>query len=408
MNPKEISINDFTYSLPESRIAIFPLAERDQSKLLIYKESEIREDQFLNLDHYLPPGSRLFFNDTKVIEARIEFFKASGARIEIFCLEPTEGIGGISEKMKAGSPQIWNCLIGGASKWKPGLILEKTLQGPKNQFSLFARYAGKTEAGFGIEFSWTDDSVSFAEMLQLAGAIPLPPYLHRAAVPEDASRYQTVYANQPGSVAAPTAGLHFTPAVINKLTAKSIQSSFVTLHVGAGTFKPVKADKLEDHYMHSEFIDVSVSVIRDLANMPEEQLFCVGTTTLRTLESLYWLGVKAAEKILAEDQDIRVEQWEPYTLPDHYSKEKALNALAEWMETTSRPHLYAKTQILIAPGYRIRTVRGLVTNFHQPQSTLLLLVAAFIGPDWKKVYEYALDNDFRFLSYGDACLFFRN
>jgi len=406
-DPRALSIIDFTYSLPEERIAKYPLAERDASKLLIYKEGIIAEDIYRNIDRHIPKDSILVFNDTKVVEARLLFQKPTGGVIEIFCLEPHEQYQDITTAMLQHEKVLWHCLIGGASKWKHGQILEKKIIYNSNKLVLKARYIEKKVGSFIVELYWNDLALSFAEVLHLFGAIPLPPYIKREAEIRDAERYQTVYAHYEGSVAAPTAGLHFTETVFKELREKNIDKDFVTLHVGAGTFKPVKTDVMKDHEMHAEYFTVSKSTIQNLVAHLDKNIIAVGTTSLRTLESLYWLGVK--QSTVDSQQSMEITQWEVY---DHKEKmistKEALENLIQSMTAKDLDNLIAKTQIIIAPGYEFKIVNSLITNFHQPQSTLLLLVAAFIGKNWKEVYDYALENNFRFLSYGDGSLLWRN
>lgn len=411
-HPKEISIHDYTYSLPEERIAKYPLAERDASKLLIYRESEIREDQYKNISHHLPENSLLIFNNTKVVEARLLFQKPTGGVIEIFCLEPHEQYPDITTAMLQQGKVLWQCLVGGVSKWKTGQTLEKKIKEGATEIIVQANYIEKRNDSFIIELCWSPVALSFAEVLHHAGAIPLPPYIKRAVEESDTERYQTVYAHFDGSVAAPTAGLHFTDAIFNELAKKNIQTDFVTLHVGAGTFKPVKADTMQEHDMHAEFIDVTKATIENILTNLDNNIIAVGTTSLRTIESLYWLGVKQFEVRSSKfevkpESSLSLLQWEAYELNEkNISVKDSLQALLLWMNENKLERLLAKTQILIAPGYQFKIIKGLITNFHQPQSTLLLLVAALIGDDWRKVYDYALQNDFRFLSYGDGSLLF--
>ncbi len=409
MHPKKLSILDYTYSLPLERIAHHPLVQRDQSKLLVYSNGEISTDRYQHIHKYLPEQSLLVFNNTKVVEARILFKKTSGATIEIFCLEPHQQYPDITTAMLQRQSVKWRCLIGGASKWKHGQILEKKIQHLQQEIILQAKYLEKVNDSFSVELSWSSPELSFAELLHTAGVMPLPPYIKREAVAEDAERYQTIYAATDGSVAAPTAGLHFTTEIFTALREKKITTDFVTLHVGAGTFKPVKAATMETHEMHAEFIDVSLETIKSIIENVGKYITAVGTTSLRTLESLYWLGVKS---IIYTDRSLRelyVQQWDPYELnSDDITVTQALNALENKMKNEKKERLITTTQLLIVPGYNFRIVDALITNFHQPQSTLLLLVAAFIGEDWRKVYEYALENDYRFLSYGDGCLLQRH
>lgn len=443
MHPKDLSIKDFSYDLPDERIAKYPLAERELSKLLIYNGSGIEEvaskspneasaaqnpeslnpkisqSTYQNISEVVPEGSLLVFNNTKVLEARILFQKPSGATIEIFCLEPDDRYPDITTAMLQSGKLWWKCLVGGAKKWKEPLLTKTILQGDK-KILLTAERKAQIEDYYLIEFNWDDNSLSFAEILHAAGLIPLPPYLNRTAETSDLDRYQTIYAKYDGSVAAPTAGLHFTDTIFEKLASKNISKEYLTLHVGAGTFKPVKAEKIEGHDMHSEFIEVRFDFIQKLidqiskqdinlgnTNLPSfnsSQIIPVGTTSMRTIESLYWLGVKTILNRDIKLIDLVVHQWDPYNIDAAgISATSALTALLHWMQNNETELLITKTQIIIAPGYNYKIAQTLITNFHQPQSTLLLLVSALIGDDWKKVYQYALENEFRFLSYGDGC-----
>ena len=406
-DPRTLSIKDFTYSLPEERIANYPLPERDASKLIVYDQGNISEDTYRNIANHIPQQSLLVFNDTKVLEARLLFQKATGGIIEIFCLNPYQGYADIATALQQHEKVLWNCFIGGASKWKHGQILEKKINHKEKDFVLKAKYIDKSGDSFLIELSWDNPSLSFAEVLHLSGAIPLPPYIKRETEASDGERYQTVYAEYDGSVAAPTAGLHFTEKVFEKLQKKNIHKNFVTLHVGAGTFKPVKSETMALHEMHSEYFTVSKSTIENLIHHLDKKIIAIGTTSLRTIESLYWLGVKSAMNNRQWANELS--QWEAYDLmSQEVSARNALQILLELMKSKRLEALSAKTQIIIAPGYEFKIVNGLVTNFHQPQSTLLLLVAAFAGNGWEKIYEYALRNDFRFLSYGDGSLLWLN
>lgn len=404
-NPRSLAIADFTYDLPEERIAARPLEQRDDSRLLVYKEGSISESTYKHIADQLPAGSLLVFNNTRVVQARLLFTKSTGGAIEIFCLEPDTRYPDITTAMGQTGSVSWTCLVGGAGKWKPGLILEKRLVAGTDNILLTAAMESRQTEGFTIRFEWSPAQKSFAEILQLAGRIPIPPYIKREADETDTQRYQTIYAEQEGSVAAPTAGLHFTPAIFQSLQQKNIETAFVTLHVGAGTFKPVKSERIEGHDMHAEFIDVDQAAIRQLIRH-HNRIIAVGTTSLRTLESLYWMGVKASLNPSVSLQELEIRQWEVYDslLRLNIPVETALKHLSDWMENRQAKRIICKTQILIAPGYTIKMVKALVTNFHQPQSTLLLLVAAMIGDDWKKVYQYAMQNGFRFLSYGDGSL----
>jgi len=405
-HPKDISILDYTYSLTDEQIAKYPLAERDESKLLVYKGGVIEESVYKNLAAHLPADTLLVFNNTKVVEARLIFTKATGGVIELFCLEPHDQYPDITTAMLQKGKVLWKCLVGGAKKWKAETLV-KEIQVEAETIQLSAVMLERLNDYFLIELSWNKDTLSFAEILHIAGLIPLPPYLNRQADEKDKATYQTIYAAHDGSVAAPTAGLHFTKRLFDNLEAKGISHQFVTLHVGAGTFKPVKAATMQEHEMHAEFIDVSLELIESL--LTNNTIIPVGTTSLRTLESLYWLGVKVLSgALLVVSENGGLTQWDAYELPQDVKKEEALSALIHWMKDNNLNRLITKTQLLIAPGYQLRIAKGIVTNFHQPQSTLLLLVAAIIGNDWRKVYEHALANNFRFLSYGDGCLLFKS
>ena len=402
MDPRNIRIQDYSYILPEERIAKYPLANRDDSKLLIFKNGEIQNDVYRNIASYLPTDSQIIFNDTKVIEARLHFQKSTGGVIEIFCLEPSEQYADITTAMTQHGSVFWKCLIGGASKWKHGMVLEKKLKQHNEELTITAKIHDREADTFIIEFNWNPSTLSFAEVLHSAGAIPLPPYIKRDVEPNDAERYQTIYARENGSVAAPTAGLHFSSSIFGDLKKKRIDIHYVTLHVGAGTFKPVKATTLGAHEMHPEFFEVHIDFMQSL--LSGKKRIAVGTTTARTLETLYWLGVKTMQQPFIQIHDLHLEQWEAYELPQDVSSMEAIQNLLEWMKKNEISRLITKTKLLIAPGYRMRLVNILVTNFHQPQSTLLLLVAAVAGENWKKIYDYALQHEFRFLSYGDGCV----
>jgi S-adenosylmethionine:tRNA ribosyltransferase-isomerase len=410
MHPKDISILDYTYELPEEKIAVFPMSQRQDAKLLIYKAGMLEEDQYKNIAQHLPANSLLVFNDTRVIPARVLFEKATGAVIEIFCLEPYETISEYSILMAQKEKIKWKCLIGGASKWKEGdLVKHFVVQGEAAE--LRAQLIQKLADAYVVEFSWKPAQLSFAAIIDQAGETPLPPYIKRKALAEDKESYQTIYAKQEGSVAAPTAGLHFTPSIFSTLAAKNIQAAYITLHVGAGTFKPVKAALLENHPMHAEWLDVSLQTIETLIENIGNGIVAVGTTALRTLESLYWMGVKATLQPEIKLAELMIQQWDVYEAALHnceLTPSAAFSNLLSWMKSNNCERLIVQTQILIAPGYRYRVVKAIVTNFHQPQSTLLLLVAAAIGEDWKKLYQFALENKYRFLSYGDGSLLFLN
>lgn len=408
MHPKDISISDFTYHLPEERIAAFPLEERDASKLLVYKDGKITEDIYKNIAEHIPADSLLVFNNTKVIQARILFQKPTGGIIEIFCLEPYEELNGYDVVMNKKGRVKWKCMIGGASKWKEGGLSKKLKVNTETEAEVKAVLVEKLTDAYVVELSWQPAHLAFAEVIALFGDMPLPPYIKRKAAPTDKERYQTIYAKHEGSVAAPTAGLHFTENVFASFKEKNISKAYVTLHVGAGTFKPVKANVLEGHEMHSEWIDVHIETIEQLINSTGN-IFAVGTTSLRTIESLYWMGIKTILNPSITTDSLPIEQWNVYEPPlreTDLSASTALESLQQWMKRNQIQRLFTHTQILIAPGYQYKVAKGIITNFHQPQSTLLLLVAAAVGDDWKKIYAYAMKNDFRFLSYGDGSILF--
>lgn len=399
--PFQLSISDYHYELPPERIAKYPLEERDASRLLIYKGGKIREDVYRNITKYLPEGSRLFFNDTKVIRARLFFKNSRGGKIEIFCLDPAAHKD-LALCMSSLSPVRWNCMIGGLSKWKDEKLSLET-----GSFKLNAALVSNENNHPVVEFSWSPAGLSFAEILDACGALPIPPYLKRETEHIDLDRYQTLYAKHEGSVAAPTAGLHFTDRIFDSLLRKNILPRYLTLHVGAGTFKPVKSEQMRDHEMHAETIDVKREMIEDMLKDPNPFRVAVGTTSLRTLESLYWLGLKLHDHPGTMPEELVLTQWEPYQeRTEEISADAALQSLLLWMDRHGLGRLLCSTSILIAPGYRFRLTHALVTNFHQPGSTLILLVAAAVGNDWKRIYAYALEQGFRFLSYGDGSLLF--
>jgi S-adenosylmethionine:tRNA ribosyltransferase-isomerase len=408
LNPQALSIDEFDYSLPDERIAQHPLSERDASKLLIYRQGQLSHSLFSNITEYIPSDSLLLFNDTKVFQARIIFHKPTGARIEIFCLEPIAPTADYQVAFSNPGECFWKCLVGNNKKWKNGILTLQVLVNQK-EVILKAEKINQTGETSIVRFSWEPEQLSFAVLLEQSGLVPLPPYIHREADSEDKERYQTIYARLKGSVAAPTAGLHFTDQVFASLKLKNISSAFVTLHVGAGTFKPVSASTLGEHEMHAEQISITRSLLQQLIsqNNPNttRKVIPVGTTSMRTIESFYWLGVR---KIKGKFDAVNpaVLQWDPYDpeLDSDIPMLESMEALLEHLIGTGEDELIASTQLIIAPGYRYRVASGLITNFHQPRSTLLLLVSALIGEDWKKVYDYALLNDFRFLSYGDSCL----
>jgi len=402
---KILDINGFDYPLPASRIALFPVAERDQSKLLVMKDGSLSEDVFANLPQHLPSGSLMIFNETRVIHARLVFHKPSGSRIEIFCLEPVAPVSDVQLAFQQKEHCTWKCLVGNAKRWKSGkLILNAEVAGRDTE--LVVEMKERLGDSFLVEFSWTSGGTAFADILDVFGKIPLPPYIGREVTDRDNVTYQTVYARHDGSVAAPTAGLHFTPAVFRVLSAKNIMKNNITLHVGAGTFRPVSAASLLDHIMHSEQVIIPATVIENILRYKPNQITVVGTTTVRSLESLYWQGVKWLRGE-STDPHLEVGQWDPYK-PEYQgvTLDESLQKVLEVLNVHGLDEIKGYTSLLIAPGYEYHIPDAIVTNFHQPKSTLLLLVSAFVGDDWKKAYDYALVHGFRFLSYGDSCLFF--
>ncbi len=396
--PSNLSISDFNYPLPDERIAKYPLAERDQSKLLVYNNGSITEDVFRNLAAHLDADSVIVTNNTKVIRARMEFFKDSGARVEVFCLEPHEPAEYSTMFSQTGSC-VWLCYVGNSKKWKNGPLTKQIGNGQKSTTLSITRVGTDRDAQL-IRFEWDNSNIAFGEIVDWAGQIPIPPYLNRKSEAIDDVRYQTIYSVEKGSVAAPTAGLHFTQAVFDSLQSKGIEHLNVTLHVGAGTFKPVQTETIGEHPMHIEHFVLSDEILKPLCDN-KKKVVAVGTTTVRTLESMYWLGVKAK---LGLENPLDLGQWEAYSLPDTVSVSDAFAALLDLLHQSGHQELTASTCIMIAPGYQYKVVNHLITNFHQPQSTLLLLVSALIGDNWHRVYDYALAHDFRFLSYGDSCL----
>lgn len=402
-DPRHIRISDYNYPLPDERIAKFPIAQRDHSKLLVYDKGKVGEDVFLHLPEYLPKGSLMVFNNTKVIQARMHFRKDTGALIEVFLLEPAEPAD-YELMFQTTGRCSWYCLVGNLKKWKDG-TLNRQFSIREKEYIIKATRGPIHGTSHRIDFEWTGD-VSFAEVIDAMGELPIPPYLNRETQESDKTTYQTVYSKIKGSVAAPTAGLHFTPEVLADIDAHGIEREELTLHVGAGTFKPVKSEEIEGHQMHTEFISVRRDTIEKLIRH-NGCAIAVGTTSVRTLESLYYMGLKVMKTPDLIECQLHVAQWEPY---DEINKKTIVNsidslrALADWMDRQHLDVLHSSTQIIIAPGYDYRIVKMLVTNFHQPQSTLLLLVSAFVKGDWHKIYDYALAHDFRFLSYGDSSL----
>jgi S-adenosylmethionine:tRNA ribosyltransferase-isomerase len=406
MNPRGINIKDFSYELPDDKIAKFPLKKRDESKLLIYKNEKIGESLFKNIDTEIPENALIIFNNTRVIHARLLFKRASGAQIEVFCIEPLDHL---DYQLAFASKETctWKCMVGNAKRWKEGEILTKDVVTPNGTIQLTVEQQGKSGELFVVKFSWNEPELFFAEVLHHAGILPLPPYLNRDTEVSDEERYQTIYAKIQGSVAAPTAGLHFTDEVFEKLAAKNITRDEVTLHVGAGTFKPVKSETLAEHEMHEETLFVTLSTLKNIYSCLNENrsLVAVGTTSTRTLESLYWHGVKLIQHSAKDLVDIS--QWTPYeTDTANISASQSIKAIIDRLEAGNETVLQGSTQIIIAPGYTFKIVNVLITNFHQPENTLILLIAAFAGKDWKNIYEYALQNNYRFLSYGDSSILF--
>ena len=408
MSTKQIHISDYSYELPDERIAKFPIAERDHSKLLIYNKGEVGEDVFYHLPHYLPEGALMVMNNTKVIQARLHFRKETGASIEVFLLEPYAPAD-YEQMFQQQERCSWLCLVGNQKKWKAGTMLERQCSIKGTPCTIKATRVGEHGTSQLVEFEWTG-GVSFAEVLDAAGELPIPPYLNRATQESDKTTYQTVYSKIKGSVAAPTAGLHFTQRVLSDIDAHQIEREEVTLHVGAGTFRPVKSETIGEHPMHTEYIAVRRQTIERLIAHHGEAI-AVGTTSVRTLESLYYMGLKVLDNPDLTEEQLHVNQWEPYEMADGSSERSdvpasvaALQALLDWMDRHQLSVLHSSTQIIIAPGYDYKVVKMLVTNFHQPQSTLLLLVSAFVHGDWRKIYDYALAHEFRFLSYGDSSL----
>ena len=401
MDTKHIQISDYNYPLPDERIAKFPLAERDHSKLLIYRHGEVSEDTFYNLPGYLPKGALMVFNNTKVIQARMHFRKETGALIEVFLLEPANPTD-YELMFQTTGHCSWLCMIGNLKKWKEG-TLKREFDVKGKHLTLSATRIKEVHTSHWVDFDWDNPDVSFAEILDAVGELPIPPYLNRETQESDKKTYQTVYSKIKGSVAAPTAGLHFTERVLADLDAHGIDREELTLHVGAGTFKPVKSKEIEGHEMHTEYISVHRQTLEKLI-AHEGRAIAVGTTSVRTLESLYYMGAKLAEHPDATEEELHVNQWEPYDTHPTLTAVEAIRNVLNYLERNHLNALHASTQIIIAPGYEYKIVKMLVTNFHQPQSTLLLLVSAFLHGDWRKVYDYALAHDFRFLSYGDSSL----
>ena len=406
-SPKQLNILDFSFVLPDEKIAKFPLENRDESKLLIYKNATISDGIFKQIDTYLPENCLVVFNNTRVVHARLLFNRLTGAQIEIFCIEPLHHLD-YQQAFVSKQTSTWKCMVGNAKKWKEDW-LEKQVETPLGDVILKATKKENTGELTVVEFTWNNNYLAFAEVLHYAGILPLPPYLNRKTEAADEERYQTVYAKVAGSVAAPTAGLHFTPDVFEQLKQKQITVDEVTLHVGAGTFKPVKTEALVDHEMHEETLYVELSTLKNIATClsAKNTLVVVGTTSMRTLESLFWHGVKIVLNKAAKEVEIK--QWDAYELDaGEITSYQAITAIIHSMEKDNEYMLVGSTQIILAPGYQFRLVDALITNFHQPENTLILLIAAFVGKDWRIIYEHALANNYRFLSYGDSSLLFKN
>lgn len=398
---KHIKISEYNYPLPDERIAKFPLSIRDQSKLLVYRQGRINEDVFTSLPNYLAAGSLMIFNNTKVIQARLHFHKETGALIEVFCLEPvapSDYVFAFQQTRKCS----WLCMIGNLKKWKEGK-LSREVEVKGVSLTLTATRGECRGTSHWVDFEWSNDEFTFADILEVVGELPIPPYLNRDTQESDKETYQTVYSKIKGSVAAPTAGLHFTPSVLNALKEKGVECEELTLHVGAGTFKPVKSVQIADHEMHTEYISVNISTIERLI-AHGGQAIAVGTTSVRTLESLYYIGVKLSTNPDANQDELHVDQWQPYENRETLTAVESLQQIYDYLFRHQMETLHTSTQIIIAPGYEYHIVKAMVTNFHQPQSTLLLLVSAFVKGDWRSIYDYALEHDFRFLSYGDSSL----
>lgn len=405
---EKLLIQSFDYPLPDERIAKYPLAERDHSKLLVYRNAQVSEDVFYHIGNYLPKDSLLIYNNTRVIQARIVFHKSSvssvqGARIEVFCLEPIEPH---DYQLSLGSSTscVWKCMVGNLKKWKAGLLSLSVGHG-SDAVTLYAERLSTTGNTHEIRFTWDNSTCSFAEILDRLGELPIPPYLNRATEESDKTTYQTVYSRIKGSVAAPTAGLHFTNSVLDDLRERGIRMAELTLHVGAGTFQPVKSEDANQHTMHTEIIAVSADTIRDIRDNVGH-IVAVGTTSMRTLESLYFIGLQMVAH-RASIERIHVGQFEPYEVECSLTTAQSMQAILDYLGVTHQDTLHAETQIMIRPGYEFHVVDQLITNFHQPKSTLLLLVSAFVKEDWHTIYDYALGHDFRFLSYGDSSILFR-
>jgi len=398
---EHINIDEYNYDLPEERIAQYPVKERDASKLLIYRNGDLYTDIFRNIPRYLTPDNLLVFNDTRVINARLLFKKDTGSNIEILLIEPLSP-SDYDQVFSSHGPVEWKCMIGNLKKWKKG-FLSGAFSKNKKSYILIAEKVGSQAEAWRIRLKWKPDDISFGDVELSAGHIPLPPYINRKDEESDYIRYQTVYGLINGSVAAPTAGLHFTEKVLENILNKGISTARITLHVGAGTFQPVRTNDITKHEMHCEHISVKRETIEALLQ-GDRKVIAIGTTCVRTLESLYWLGKKASQEALSNSEDLFVGQWEPYMSKKNITVRKSLESLLDIMDRSGTDILHAATRIIIIPGYEFKMINGMVTNFHQPGSTLLLLVSAWLGKDWKKIYDFAINNNYRFLSYGDSSL----
>jgi len=401
MDTKHIKISDYNYPLPDERIAKFPIAQRDHSKLLLYKHGEVGEDIFYKLPKYLPSGALMIFNNTKVIQARIHFRKETGALIEVFLLEPADPTD-YELMFQTTSTCSWLCMVGNLKKWKEG-VLKRDFEIKDENLTLVAERIKEQGTSQLVKFTWDNANITFADILETVGELPIPPYLNRETQESDKETYQTVYSKIKGSVAAPTAGLHFTESVLKDLDDHGIDREELTLHVGAGTFKPVKSKEIENHEMHTEYISVHRSTLEKLIRH-EGKAIAVGTTSVRTLESLYYIGIRLSKYPEATEEELHINQWEPYDTNPTMLAVDSIKEILSYLDRNGLNALHTSTQIIIAPGYKYKIVKMLITNFHQPQSTLLLLVSAFVNGDWHKIYDYALAHDFRFLSYGDSSL----
>lgn len=403
-NIRQLQISHYNYNLPDDKIAKYPLHQRDASKLLLYDGVQVSTSRFGELPGLLPEGSLLLFNNTKVIHARLLFHKETGAQIEVFCLsphDPADYVVNFQQRRHCS----WHCMIGNARRWKGEPLLMEIPSG-SSIVRLKAEKTGTSGSDTVVQFSWDNEEFTFSELLEIAGKLPIPPYLNRPSEAKDDETYQTVYSCSEGSVAAPTAGLHFTGEVMAQLRDKGIRTAEVTLHVGAGTFKPVKSETIAGHEMHTEFISIPKETIEQLLHH-SGKVVVVGTTSMRTVESLYYIGRKLSVDPGISAHELRVKQWEPYGDTAEIAPEEALQNILRYLEESGQKRLVSSTQLMIAPGYEFHFPDAIITNFHQPQSTLLLLISAFVGDDWRKIYDYALQNAYRFLSYGDSSLLWK-